>query len=205
MLNSGAYDQNNIRLNLDHQLRDDFKLSFSGYHNRSNRQNLYGDTFFDLINQAPDVDLLVPDPDGTPYLFQGDPEGREENPLYVLATEENTRRRARTQGSIEARWTPLSWFNVDGNVSYDRSDRRNNFFLDAGPEDRRVRHGRARGDPAGAPARPTRSTPSASANLLRPARRLHPALHPARPDGAREQRGHAPPTAPTSPRRACAA
>jgi TonB-linked SusC/RagA family outer membrane protein len=132
VLNSGAFDQNNIRLNLDHQLRDDLKLSFSGYHNRSHRQNLYGDTFFDLINQAPDVDLLVPDPDGTPYLFQGDPEGREENPLYVLSTEENTRRRARTQGSIETRWTPLSWFNLDGNVSYDRSDRRNNFFLDAG-------------------------------------------------------------------------
>ena len=132
VLNSGAYDQNNIRLNLDHQLRDDFKFGFSGYHNRSDRQNLYGDTFFDLINQAPDVDLLVPDPDGTPYLYQGDPEGREENPLYVLSTEENKRRRARTQGSLEARWTPLSWFNLDGNVSYDRSDRRNNFFLDAG-------------------------------------------------------------------------
>ena len=132
VLNSGAYDQNNIRLNLDHQLSESFKLSFSGYHNRSTRQNLYGDTFFDLINQAPDVDLLVPDPDGTPYAFQGDPEGREENPLYVLATEENERRRTRTQGSLEARWTPLSWFNVDGNVSYDRSDRRNNFFLDAG-------------------------------------------------------------------------
>jgi TonB-linked SusC/RagA family outer membrane protein len=132
VLNSGAYDQNNVRLNLDHTLRDNFKLSFSGYHNRSDRQNLYGDTFFDLINQAPDVDLLTPDVDGTPYAFQGDPEGREENPLYVLATEENQRRRTRTQGSVEARWTPLSWFNLDGNVSYDRSDRRNNFFLDAG-------------------------------------------------------------------------
>ena len=132
VLNSGAYDQNNLRLNLDHELRDDFKFSISAYHNRSNRQNLYGDTFFDLINQAPDVDLLVPDPDGTPYLFQGDPEGREENPLYVLSTEENRRRRTRTQGSLEARWTPLSWLNFDGNVSYDRSDRRNNFFLDAG-------------------------------------------------------------------------
>jgi TonB-linked SusC/RagA family outer membrane protein len=132
VLNSGAYEQNNLRLNLDHELRDDFKIAFSGYHNRSTRQNLYGDTFFDLINQAPDVNLLVPDPDGTPYAFQGDPEGREENPLYVLATEENQRRRTRTQGSIEARWTPLSWFNVDGNVSYDRSDRRNNYFLDAG-------------------------------------------------------------------------
>jgi TonB-linked SusC/RagA family outer membrane protein len=132
VLNSGAFDQNNIRLNLDHQLSESFKLSFSGYHNRSTRQNLYGDTFFDLINQAPDVDLLVPDPDGTPYAFQGDPEGREENPLYVLATEENERRRTRTQGGLEARWTPLSWFNVDANLSYDRSDRRNNFFLDAG-------------------------------------------------------------------------
>ncbi|MBA3403801.1 MAG: carboxypeptidase regulatory-like domain-containing protein, partial [Gemmatimonadaceae bacterium] len=100
VLNSGKFEQNNVRLNLDHRLRDNLTLGFSGYHSRSDRQELYGDTFFDLINQAPDVDLRVPDPDGTPYLIQGDPnEGREENPLYVLATEENNRKRARTQGS----------------------------------------------------------------------------------------------------------
>lgn len=132
VLNSGAYDQNDIRLNLDHQLRDNLRLSFSGYHSRSDRKNLYGNAFFDLINQAPDVDLLVPDPDGTPYLFQGDPEGREENPLYVISTEERTRRRARTQGSVESRFAPFDWLSFDGNVSYDRSDRRNDFFLDAG-------------------------------------------------------------------------
>ena len=132
VLNSGTYNQNDLRLNLDHRLRDNFKLAFSGYASRSHRQNLYGDTFFDLINQAPDVDLRQPDSDGTPYIFQPDPEGREENPLYVLATEENTRRRSRTQGSLEARFTPLGWLTFDGNVSYDRSDRRNNFFLDRG-------------------------------------------------------------------------
>jgi TonB-linked SusC/RagA family outer membrane protein len=132
VLNSGAYNQNDIRLNLDHQLRDDFRFSFSGYHSRSRRQELYDDTFFDLINQAPDVDLRTPDPDGTPYLFQGDPEGREENPLYVLATEENHRLRARTQGSLEARYAPQDWLTFDGNLSYDRSDRRINFFLDQG-------------------------------------------------------------------------
>ena len=60
VLNSGGYKQNDVRLNLDHPLRDNFKLSFSGYHSRSNRTNLYGDTFFDLINQAPDVDLRSP-------------------------------------------------------------------------------------------------------------------------------------------------
>ncbi len=133
VLNSGKYVQNNIRLNLDHQLMQDLRFSFSGYHSRSDRHELYDDTFFDLINQAPDVDLRTPDPDGTPYLFQGDPnEGREENPLYVLATEDSRRKRARTQGSLEAKYSPFSWMNFDGNISYDRSDRRNDFFLDRG-------------------------------------------------------------------------
>jgi TonB-linked SusC/RagA family outer membrane protein len=132
VLNSGRYVQNDLRLNLDHQALERLKISFSGYHSRSNRQELYGDTFFDLINQAPDVDLRRPDPDGTPYFYQPDPEGREENPLYVLATEDNKRRRARTQGSLEAMFTPRSWLTFDGNISYDRSDRRNNFFLDQG-------------------------------------------------------------------------
>jgi TonB-linked SusC/RagA family outer membrane protein len=132
VLNSGKYNQNDLRLNLDHRLRENLRLSFSGYHSRSTRQELYDDTFFDLINQAPDVDLRTPDPDGTRYLFQGDPEGREENPLYVLATEENKRRRNRTQGSLEARYAPARWLTFDGNVSYDRSDRRVNFFLDQG-------------------------------------------------------------------------
>jgi TonB-linked SusC/RagA family outer membrane protein len=132
VLNSGKYDQNDVRLNLDHRPRENLRFSFSGYHSRSNRQELYGDTFFDLINQAPDIDLRAPDPDGTPYAFQLDPEGREENPLYVLSTEDNRRRRARTQGSLEARYAPLGWLSFDGNVSYDRSDRRVNFFLDKG-------------------------------------------------------------------------
>jgi TonB-linked SusC/RagA family outer membrane protein len=132
VLNSGRFEQNDIRVNLDHRPRESIRLSFSGYHSRSNRFELYGDTFFDLINQAPDVDLRVPDPDGTPFLFQGDPEGREENPLYVLATEDSKRKRARTQGSLEGRWSPFGWLTFDSNVSYDRSDRRTSFFLDAG-------------------------------------------------------------------------
>ena len=133
VLNSGKFEQNNIRLNLDHRPLENLRISFSGYHSRSDRRELYDDTFFDLINQAPDVDLRAPDPDGTPFIFQGDPvEGREENPLYVLSTEDSKRKRARTQGSLVARYSPLEWMNFDGNISYDRSDRRNDFFLDQG-------------------------------------------------------------------------
>src|SRR6185503_9985925 len=75
VLGSGEYNQNDARLNLDHIANSALSFSFSGYHSRSDRNELYGDTFFDLINQAPDIDLLVPDPDGTPYAFQLDPEG----------------------------------------------------------------------------------------------------------------------------------
>ncbi len=133
VLQSGRYAQRDMRLNLDHRPNDKFSFSVSGYHSISDRRELYGDTFFDLINQSPDIDLLQPDPDGTPYRYQPDTtDSREENPLYVLATEDSRRRRARTQGSVEGRYTPYSWLTLDGNVSYDRSDRRNNFFLDLG-------------------------------------------------------------------------
>lgn len=132
VLGSGQYEQNDLRLNLDHLANSKLNLSFSGYHSRSSRNELYGDTFFDLINQAPDIDLLQPDPDGTPYAFQLDPDGREENPLYTLYTEDDRRKRARTQGSLQAQFIPLSWLTFDANVSYDRSDRRNDFFLDQG-------------------------------------------------------------------------
>jgi TonB-linked SusC/RagA family outer membrane protein len=132
VLESGRYLQRDMRLNLDHRPADKLSLSISGYHSLSNRNELYGDTFFDLINQAPDVDLRIPDPDGTPFRYQGDPDGREENPLYVLATEDSKRRRSRTQGSLSGRFAALSWLSFDGDLSYDRSDRRNNFFLDQG-------------------------------------------------------------------------
>ena len=132
VLGSGEYNQNDARLNLDHIANSMLSISFSGYHSRSDRNELYNDTFFDLINQAPDIDLLQPDPDGTPYAYQLDHEGREENPLYVLATEDDRRKRARTQGSLQTKFTPLRWLTLEGNASYDRSDRRNDFFLDQG-------------------------------------------------------------------------
>ena len=132
VLNSGRYNQDDFRLNLDHRPSANLSIGISAYHMRSSRQNVYDDTFFDLINQAPDVDLRKPDPDGTPYIYQPDFEGREENPLYVLSTEENTRRRTRTQGALEMKYAPFSWLTVDGNLSYDRSDRATDFFLDQG-------------------------------------------------------------------------
>lgn len=130
-----GYRRNDLRLNLDHRVRDDLSASFSIYHMRSTRDDLPDDTFFALIHQAPDVNLRAPDPDGTAFAFQpgNDPNtDRRENPLYLVATEQETSKRARTLGSADVRFSPLSWLRLDANASYDRSDRQYRFFLDRG-------------------------------------------------------------------------
>ena len=128
----GGYDRTDVRINLDHRPRDDVQFSLSGYHARSNREELDGNFFFDLTATAPDVNLLLPDPDGTKYIFQPDPQGVHPNPLYLAATQQNFTHRVRTLGSADLSYTPLSWLSADANASYDRSDQNQSFFLDRG-------------------------------------------------------------------------
>ena len=131
---NGWYRRYDVRLNLDHRLRNDLSLSLSGYYARSVRDELDGNTFFDLINIAPDVDLRQPDPDGTPFIFQPDlsPTGIRNSPLYKNATESDWTSRGRFLGGATLNYTPTGWLSFDGNVSYDRSDRFNSYFLDRG-------------------------------------------------------------------------
>jgi TonB-linked SusC/RagA family outer membrane protein len=163
-----GYRRNDLRLNLDHRMRDNLSASVSVYHMRSTRDDLPEDTFFALVHLAPDINLRTPDPDGTPFAFQpgNDPNtDRRENPLYLVATEQETSKRARTLGSADVRFSPLSWLRLETNASYDRSDREYRFFLDRGLKS----EGFPQGDP-GFIERTSGTTnalnASASANLL---------------------------------------
>jgi TonB-linked SusC/RagA family outer membrane protein len=128
----GAYDRTDFRINLDHRPRDDVQFSVSGYHSRSRREELDANLFFDLTATAPDVNLLLPDPDGTKFIFQPDPQGVHPNPLYLAETQKNFTERMRTLGSMDLRYTPRPWLSADANASYDRTDRNRSFFLDRG-------------------------------------------------------------------------
>jgi len=134
VLDAGGYEKNDFRFNLDHRLRNDLSVALSGYHMRSDRDLLpSGDvsgTFFQLVQQSPDLNLLEPDPDGTPYVFQPDP--IEPSPLYYLYWRDDTEERARTLGNMNLRYTPISWFSVDGDFSYDRSDRTQRYYWPRG-------------------------------------------------------------------------
>jgi TonB-linked SusC/RagA family outer membrane protein len=132
VLSHGGYGRNDVRLNLDHRLGTNLQFSASGFHMRSEREELPSETFFQLVQHAPDVNLLEPDPDGTPFMFNPDPFGVTPNPLYELVRSEDDERRARTLGSADLRWSPTGWMSVDANLSYDRSDRLSRFYFPRG-------------------------------------------------------------------------
>ena len=131
ILDVGGYTRNDVRINLDHRLRDDFTLGFSSYYSRSTRSDLDEDLFFDLVNMAPDIDLTARDSAGN-LNFEPDPISRRPNPLYTIGTQDRRTKRNRFLGSATARYAPTTWFSLDANASYDRGDRQSNFFLDRG-------------------------------------------------------------------------
>ncbi len=129
VLESGGYDRNDVRLNLDHSFRDDLRISVSAFHMRSERDVVQSGIFSNLVQQAPDVDLLQPDPDGTPFLFRPDSDSQaSSNPLYRLFHTTNDESRVRTLASAELRYTPTPWMSIESNVSYDRFDRLSRFY-----------------------------------------------------------------------------
>jgi TonB-linked SusC/RagA family outer membrane protein len=132
VLDHGGYKQHDVRVNLDHRLGANLQLGVSGYHMRSTRDALPEDMFLNLAQQAPDANLLLPDPDGTPFIWQPDPLGVTPNPLYALSVLTDETKRARTLFSTDLRWAPIGWFSLDGRLSYDRSDRQIDFYFPRG-------------------------------------------------------------------------
>lgn len=128
----GGYERTDVRINLDHRPRDDFQFSVSAFHSRARREDLNGDTFFNLTATAPDVNLLQPDPDGTKYIFQPDPQGVHPSPLYYAETQQRHTSRARTLGAMDLKYTPLGWLTLSANGSYDRSDINEVDFINRG-------------------------------------------------------------------------
>ncbi len=135
MRENDGYQRNDVRMNVDHRPRDDLNLSFSLSHMTSLRDDLSGEDggdFFAFIFTAPDVNLLSPDPDGTPYAFQPDEFGIRTNPLYHNFHQTNEWEATRTLASADLRYYPISWMSVDANVSYDRGDRLFRNFIPRG-------------------------------------------------------------------------
>ncbi|MEJ7809512.1 MAG: SusC/RagA family TonB-linked outer membrane protein [Gemmatimonadaceae bacterium] len=118
------------KLTLDHRFRDDFSVSLSGQHSRAYEDPNVA-SFADFFRIDPDVDLEQTNPDGTLRVLP-DTLSSLVNPLYIQQRNDNITRRARTLLAGSATYRPLSWLSLDGNLSYDRSDRNRTNYIARG-------------------------------------------------------------------------
>lgn len=129
-------DRKSVRLNLDHSFRNTLTLSVSGLYSHS-KQDLIdpgsSSPIFSLMFMAPDAQLDLTNEEGKLFI-QPDPTSVEDNPLNFIRNNDRKGIRTRIMGSGTLRWTPVSWFSLEGNLSYDRSNRNNENFWPIGFE-----------------------------------------------------------------------
>lgn len=126
-----GYERYNVRFNLDHRPADKLDLAFSLYHNRSTRDELSGDPFWDVLMFTPDIDLNARDSLGN-YIQQPDPLIVRENPIWRQTSRDNNSKRARTLMNATARYAPFSWLSMDAVMSYDRGDNTDQTYVPKG-------------------------------------------------------------------------
>jgi TonB-linked SusC/RagA family outer membrane protein len=121
-----------FRMNVDQSMRPDLTLSASASYTRNAYQTSEGG-LHGLTRMPAGVDLMAPDPNLPEFfILKPDPFNDNFNPLVDLANTHQLTTRGRFLGSVAARYTPLTWLNVDADVSFDRADlaseswRRNN-------------------------------------------------------------------------------
>src|SRR5690606_17352209 len=90
------------------------------YHSRDDRDNVIA-SFENILASPPAVDLGARDENGA-FVRVLPSDITYNNPIWQEGSQDDDRFRARTLASANLRWSPLSWFNASGNVSYDRSD-----------------------------------------------------------------------------------
>jgi TonB-linked SusC/RagA family outer membrane protein len=111
-----------FRLNVDQSMRQDLTVSASASFTRNRYQPNQGN-MFQLTRMPAGVDLTMPDPTYPDhFILKPDPFNDNANPLTTMREQYNIATRGRFLGSVSTRWSPVSWFDIDGAVGFDRAD-----------------------------------------------------------------------------------
>ena len=118
-----GFKRQNFRVNLDQAVSEKIDLSTGAFYGRSHAdQGEDTGIFFGIRFLEPNIDLLAPNKDGTPYnavIKQPPQSGNLVNPLYGLSQRAITNDRDRFTGTFKVRYRPLNWLTAESNVNYD--------------------------------------------------------------------------------------
>src|SRR6266581_4204845 len=119
-----GYNRQNVRVNVDQSMTPRLDLSVGGFFGKSNNNQLTegpGSPFFAVTFVDPNINLLAPNPDGTPYAARIPYNlTNASNPLYTLANQQITTDRSRFTGYGKATYRLLDWLSLEGNYNYDQ-------------------------------------------------------------------------------------
>ena len=144
LIGQDGLDRNNFRLNVDQAIRSNLSVSASAFYGRSTNDQFpenNGNPMFAMTRMPAGINLfgcmnnLQGDCRNRPdsLIIQPNPHNTEsDNPVYELLVRQYDTRRGRFLGSSSVRFSPVNWFDVDANASYDRLDRRDQDYLPKG-------------------------------------------------------------------------
>jgi TonB-linked SusC/RagA family outer membrane protein len=123
-----GFRRQNARLNLDYGLGQRFSIGLTSSFTRSHQDDInmeaQGSPMGRLAFMAPVADLLERDPETGRLRIDPDPRGSALNPLYQVFYNDRHNQRQRILAGASVRYEPLDWLDVEGNFSFDRTDRR---------------------------------------------------------------------------------
>ncbi len=131
-----GFNRQNFRVNLDQALTDELTSRLGAFYGRSHSdEGEITGIFFGLRFLEPNIDLLAPNGDGSPFnanIYRAPLSGNVVNPLYGLANSPVTRDRDRFNGTFKLTYKPLEWLTAEGNVNYEQSSQMQKTFTPKG-------------------------------------------------------------------------
>jgi TonB-linked SusC/RagA family outer membrane protein len=127
-----GYNRQTLRVNVDHEINSKLDMSVSTQYIESKGQNIErskDSPFYTTLVIPPDTDLMLPNLDGTPYIFNPVPDDDFTNPLYEINNRTNETKRVRQLAGVTLNYKPLSWLHFTGNASLDREQRFNTDYF----------------------------------------------------------------------------
>ncbi len=123
-----GYRRRNLRVNVGNDVTDWLRFDASTLFSRQggidiDEQGQGDNIFYGTLLAAPDLDLDAPAPDSidapvNPFVNSGNAS----NPIYTLATNNESFRDSRILGNFSATFDLTDWLSLDGRFSYDREE-----------------------------------------------------------------------------------
>jgi TonB-linked SusC/RagA family outer membrane protein len=133
-----GFRRQNARLNLDYGLGTPLSIGLTSSFMRSHQDDIDMESRTSPMGRlsfmSPVADLLERDPVSGRIKVDPDPRGSALNPLYSVFYDERENERQRILAGASVRFAPLDWVDVEGNLSFDRTDRKRRSYRPKGYE-----------------------------------------------------------------------